>query len=112
VTQALLKSRFSIACIAENLLEKIANKPDYQEIFLDWEKVVGKNTASVCAPYKAINLGKDKILVLRTINGRGLEVAHDACRILESVNGFLKKKTFSQIKVIQTEALSSLDKST
>jgi hypothetical protein len=90
--------------IMKKLTEKIVNKPDYLEIFLEWEKIVGKELASICAPLKSTNIGKDKALVLKTVKGRGLEVQHEAYKILDLVNSFLKKETFSQIKVVQTES--------
>jgi hypothetical protein len=64
--------------------------------------------AVICAPHKIINIGKDKVLVLKTIKGHGLEIQHEACKILDMVNKFLEKKTFSRIKVIQTDKTKEL----
>ncbi|MDR2158120.1 MAG: DciA family protein [Holosporaceae bacterium] len=97
------QSPLAIANIVEDIIRRASNKPDYLEIFSDWTAVVGQDTASICVPHKAINLGKHKVLALKTIKGRGLEIQHEACKILDAVNKFLKKKTFHQIKVIQTD---------
>jgi hypothetical protein len=99
-----LKSSLVVAHIAQNVMKKIADKPDYLEIFSSWKGIVGEYTASICVPHKAINIGKEKTLVLKTIKGRGLQIQHEALKILSSINKFLRKKTFSQIRVIQTES--------
>jgi hypothetical protein len=91
----------SIANIAEQLIERNENKPDYLKIFSHWNAIVGEDIASVCVPYKAINLGKDKVLILKAAKGRGLEIQHETCKILDRVHSFLKKNTFSHIRVIQ-----------
>jgi hypothetical protein len=93
----------TVACIADQLIAGNENKPDYLEIFSDWRAIVGEDIASVCAPCKVINIGKNKVLVLKTAKGRGLEIQHEICKILDSVHGFLKKNTFSHIKIIQSE---------
>ncbi|MDR0632328.1 MAG: DUF721 domain-containing protein [Holosporaceae bacterium] len=98
-----LQNLLPIARIAKDLIQKTVNKPDYLEIFSNWNEIVGEQFSTICLPYKAVNLGKDKILILKTIRGRGLEVQHEACKILDLVNNFLKKKTFSQIKIIQMD---------
>jgi hypothetical protein len=89
--------------IAENLIEKMPNRPDYREIFFNWENIVGEYIASVCTVHKAINMGKNKVLVLKTRKGCGPEILHEGGKILDAVNNFLKKKTFSQIKIFQTD---------
>jgi hypothetical protein len=94
-----------VSDISDDLIKKISGKPDYLEIFSNWKNIVGEEIASICEPHKATNRGSDKILILRTVKGRGLEVQHEACKILDLVNAFLKKKTFSQIKAIQTESM-------
>jgi hypothetical protein len=93
----------SVASVADGILQRFRNKPDYLEIFMNWERVVGKDLASICAPHKAINFGADKVLILKTTNVHFLDIQYDACRILDAVNAFLQKKTFSQIRVIQKE---------
>jgi len=89
--------------IAENLIRHMENKPAYLDIFLKWEEVVGEYNASICRPLKVVNVGKDKLLILKTIKGRGLEIQHSTDQILGIINGFTKNKTFSQIKVVQTD---------
>jgi hypothetical protein len=93
----------AIADIAQNIIKKNAHKPDYLEIFSNWKEVVGEYTASICMPYKAVNIGEEKMLVLKTIKGHGLQIQHEACKILASINKFLRRKTFSQIRVVQME---------
>jgi hypothetical protein len=99
------KSSSSIPCIIENLIDRAPNKPDYLEIFSNWAAIVGEDTASICLPYRAINIGKNKVLALKTLKGYGLEIQHESCKILDEINKFLGKKTFSQIKVIQTDKI-------
>jgi hypothetical protein len=93
----------AVACIARNIIKKAGAVPNYLEIFTKWKDVAGERIAFVCMPHKVINMGNDKILVLKTVKGRGLQIQHEALEILDSVNKFLKKKTFSQIRVFQTE---------
>ncbi|MDR1983093.1 MAG: DUF721 domain-containing protein [Holosporaceae bacterium] len=97
------QSPVAIAHIVKKIIRNVINRPDYAEIFSNWTAVVGNDTASMCVPHKVVNIGKDKVLVLKTIKGRGLEIQHEAYKILHMVNLFLKKKTFSRIKVIQTD---------
>ncbi|MDR0678029.1 MAG: DUF721 domain-containing protein [Holosporaceae bacterium] len=97
------QSPLSITLVMKNLIEKMSNKPDYLDIFSNWAAVVGEDMSILCVPHRAVNAGKDKILVLKTIKGHGLEIQHEACKILDLVNKFLGKKTFSRIKVIQTD---------
>ncbi|MDR0580710.1 MAG: DciA family protein [Holosporaceae bacterium] len=96
------QSTVAVACIAQNIIKKAGAAPDYLEIFTRWRDVVGERIAFICVPHKVIR-GNDKILVLKTVKGRGLQIQHEALGILNSVNKFLKKKTFSQIRVFQTE---------
>jgi hypothetical protein len=94
----------AVAYIAQNIIKKAGAAPNYLEVFTRWMDVAGEGVASICIPHKVINMGNDKILVLKTVKGRGLQIQHEALVILDSVNKFLKKKTFSQIRVFQTEA--------
>jgi hypothetical protein len=106
ITVRIAQFPVAVACIAKRLLENDGNKPDYLEIFSNWEMIVGKSFAAICVPYKVINIGKDKVLILKTIKGRGLEIQHETCKILKLVHNFLKKDTFAQIRVIQIEKLN------
>ena len=100
-----LRSSLAVAHITQNMVSKITNKPDYLEVFSNWRGVVGSYTASICIPHKAVTIGKDKMLILKTIKGRGLQIQHEALKILDSINKFLHKKTFSQIRIIQTDTV-------
>lgn len=101
-----LQSSRAVAHIARNIIKKVSTAPpNYLEIFIRWRDVIGEHVASICVPHKVVNMGNDKILVLKTIKGRGLQIQHEGLRILNSVNKFLKKKTFSKIRVFQTEAI-------
>ncbi|MDR1334348.1 MAG: DciA family protein [Holosporaceae bacterium] len=93
----------AVARIADQIMERNENKPDYLKIFSHWDAIVGEDIASICAPLKAVNLGKDKVLILKAAKGRGLEIQHETCKILDCVHNFLKKNTFSHIRVIQIE---------
>ncbi|MDR0753224.1 MAG: DciA family protein [Holosporaceae bacterium] len=99
------QSPLAVACIAQNIIKNIDAAPNYLEIFIRWQDVVGERIASICVPHKVINMGNDKILVLKTIKGRGLQIQHETLGILNSVNKFLKKRTFSQMRVFQIEAI-------
>ncbi|MDR1551388.1 MAG: DUF721 domain-containing protein [Holosporaceae bacterium] len=89
--------------ISEKMIQNFPGVPNYLDIFLNWDRIIGEKFSSVCKPLKVVNIGKNKILVLKTIRGRGLEIQHMAIEILLLLNTFLNNKTFSQIKVVQTD---------
>ncbi len=92
-----------LANIVDNILDAAENKPEYLKIFLDWEKVVGKNIASKSKPHKVITAGTKKVLVLKSQKGYALEMQHQSQIILEKVHNFLKEHLFGQLRIIQMD---------
>ncbi|MDR0555444.1 MAG: DciA family protein [Holosporaceae bacterium] len=97
------RSPLAVVEISDRLIRKMINRPDYLKLFLNWSDVVGPYMSALCLPHRVINVGPEKILILKTIKGHGLEVQYEANRILGMVNGFLKIKLFSQIRIIQLD---------
>ena len=93
----------SLSNVIDNILKNAENRPKYLEIFLDWEVAVGEIIASKSAPYKVINVGRKKVLFIKSKKGRALELQHESPVILEKIHQFLKGHFFDQIKIIQMD---------
>jgi len=94
----------SLGKVVDNILKNAKNKPAYLEMFSDWKIAVGENIASKSAPYKVINVGSKKILVIKSKKGYALELQHESQFILEKIHSFLKGHFFDQVKIIQMDA--------
>ena len=93
----------AVGDIARTFVKNIQTKPIYLEIFTSWNKIVGKEIASISTPYRVVHAGSCNVLVLKATKGCGLEIQHSSLDILIKVNSFLSSNYFSQIKVMQMD---------
>ena len=93
----------SLSSVVDNMLKNSENKPAYLGIFSNWEGAVGKNIASKSAPYKVVNAGNKKVLIIKSKKGCALELQHESPVVLEKIRQFLKGHFFDQIKIIQMD---------
>jgi hypothetical protein len=97
----------SIGSISESLLKR-SQIPGYAAIFSDWNNIVGNDIGSISTPYKVVNIGAQKTLILKSKKGRSLELQHETQNILNKIHKFLGKVFFSQIRIIQVDVNEEL----
>jgi hypothetical protein len=90
--------------LVTDFLENSKNRPTYLEIFQNWEQVVGTDIANVIRPYRVVNSGAQRILVLQSNKGLSTELMHESQNILNTIHKFLNETCFSQLKIIQNDA--------
>ncbi len=80
----------------------------YADLIAQWPEIAGERVAQRSEPerirWPRLSSGERKIggtLVIRAAPGRGLDLQHEAPRILERINAFYGYGAIAQIKIVQ-----------
>jgi hypothetical protein len=80
----------------------------YADLIAQWPEIAGEKVAQWSEPERirwprasAGDRREGGTLVIRTLPGRGLDLQHEAPRILERINAFHGYRAIAQIKIIQ-----------
>jgi hypothetical protein len=80
----------------------------YADLIAQWPEIAGERVAQWSEPerirWPRQSAGEQKMggtLIIRAIPGRGLDLQHEAPRILERINAFHGYAAIAQIKIIQ-----------
>ncbi len=81
----------------------------YADVLGNWPAIVGEELAAIARPERLAWPGKARdeqrregaTLIVRVAEGRGLEVQHEALRIVERINGFFGYGAVASLKIRQ-----------
>lgn len=73
----------------------------YAELLTRWPAIVGEELASITRPERLRRAEQGSTLIVRTREGLGLEVQHQAARLIERINQYFGYGVVTSIRVVQ-----------